>query len=474
MLKTEVSENIKIMFERLHGTADFMVRDIYIGKVRVSFVMFEGMVSLSVLANLIIRPLLNGNPEGDPEKIRDFILNKSLMAADMKEVKTVDEVLKMAMSGFAVVLIDGIASGIALGAQGFNFRSVSEPSGEINERGSREGFTEPIKINLTLIRRRVKSDKLKIEMGEMGSDSKTDYALVYMTDAVNERLVKEVKSRLKQIKIKTVLDTGYIQPFLESRKLSLFSTVGVTERPDTLVAKITEGRVAILLDGTPYALIVPYLFSENFQSFDDYSQRPYFASFIRILKYFALFFTIYLPGIYVALATFHPETLPHALLFNIASAEETTPFPLVLSALIIHLIYEIMREAGLRLPRPVGHAVGIVGALVIGDAAVTAGLIGSPMVMVVALTAISSFVVPSLYAPVSFLRFLFIIAGGLTGIYGITILTSMLIVNVCSTDSFGVAYTSPIAPFKLKAMRDTFIRVGWKKMQERVSKIDER
>ncbi len=473
MITKNISDNINSMREMMHETADFMVRDIYIGNTRVSFVMFEGMVSLSVLANLIIRPLLNGiDGSATPEEISDFIVNHSLMAADMKEVYTLDEVLKMAMSGFAVVLIDGICKGVALGAQGFNFRSVSEPSGEINERGSREGFTEPLKINLTLIRRRVKSGSLKIEMGEVGADSKTDYALIYMADT-DKKLIEKVKERLDKVKIKNVLDTGYLQPFLESKRMSLFSSVGVTERPDTLVAKISEGRVAILLDGTPYALIVPYLFSENFQSFDDYSQRPYFASFIRILKYLAFFFTIYLPGIYVALATFHPETLPHALLFNIASAEEATPFPLVLSALIIHLIYEIMREAGLRLPRPVGHAVGIVGALVIGDAAVTAGLIGSPMVMVVALTAISSFVVPSLYAPVSFLRFLFIIAGGLTGIYGISLISGMLIINVFGIDNFGVAYTSPIAPFKWKGMRDTFIRIGWKKMQNRVSKVDE-
>ena len=470
MLTSNVSENITVLREKVEKTADFMVRDIYIGNIRVSFVMFEGMVSLSVLANLIIRPLLNGiDDSATSEEIADFIINKSLMAADMKEVKTFDEVIKMAVSGFAVVLIDGVKTGIALGAQGFNFRSVTEPSGEINERGSREGFTEPLKINLTMIRRRVKSGALKIEMGETGEESKTDYALVYMN--ADKRLIDEIKKRLSKVKIKTVLDTGYIEPFLQSKRGSIFSSVGVTERPDTLVAKITEGRVAVLLDGTPFALIVPYLFSENFQSFDDYAQRPFFASFVRVLKYVSFFFTIYLPGIYVALSTFHPETLPHALLFNIASAEEATPFPLVLSALIIHLIYEIMREAGLRLPRPVGHAVGIVGALVIGDAAVTAGLIGSPMVMVVALTAISSFVVPSLYAPVSILRFVMIIAGGLTGIYGISILSGMVIINICSVENFGVCYTSPITPFKWSAMRDTFIRIGWKKMQKREGKI---
>ncbi len=468
-------KNITEMRNKLDGSADFITRDLYIGKNKLSFVMIEGMINLGVLANLIIRPLLQENFEKDvtAKTIYDFIIDKSLMAADMKEIFTTEEVLKMAMSGFAVVIIDGIAAGIALGAQGFNFRSISEPSGEINERGSREGFTEPIKINLTMIRRRIKSDKLKFESFEVGKQSKTDACLVYKTDVVSEKLLNKVRDKLKALQLDVVLDTGYLKPFLEGKPISFFSEVGVTERPDTLVAKIAEGRVAILLDGTPYALIVPYLFTENFQSFDDYAHRPYFATFIRLLKYFAFFFTIYLPGIYVALATFHPEAFPHALLFNIASAEETTPFPLVLSALIIHFIYEIMREAGLRLPRPVGHAVGIVGALVIGDAAVTAGIIGSPMVMVVALTAISSFVVPSLYEPVSILRFIFIIVGGLSGMYGIAVISCMLLFNICKISNLGIPYTSPISPFSLKSMRDTFLRLGFKTLQKDVRKIQE-
>lgn len=473
MLKTNLNENIKEMRKLLSNTSDFMVRDFYVNDIHLSFVMIEGMINLGVLADLIIRPLLNENfKEGTKsEEIYSFIKNRSLMGADMQEVESFSKVFKFAMSGFVIILIDGISKGFAIGAQGYSFRSVSEPSGEINERGSREGFTEPLKINISLLRRRIKSDKLKIEMLELGSESKTDACLIYKTDAVSPKLLQKVKERLSQIKIDVLLDTGYIQPFLEGKALSLFSEVGITERPDTLIAKIGEGRIGIMLDGTPFVLIVPYLFSENFISFDDYAHRPYFASFIRILKYMAFLFTIYLPGFYVALATFHPETLPHALLFNIASAEETTPFPLVFSALIIHLIYEIMREAGLRLPRPIGHAVGIVGALVIGDAAVTAGLIGSPMVMVVALTAISSFVVPSLYEPVSILRFLFIIVGGICGMYGIILISGVILVNGCRLNSLGVPYTSPITPFTFKAMRDTFLRVGWKSLQKSTRKV---
>jgi len=459
----------------LSGTADLMNKKLMIGDVQLSFIMIEGMVSLSLLAQMISRPLL-GHDFGEhpePEKIRDFILEQTVMAADQKQVKTLDEAVKLAMSGFVVIFIDGAAQAIALGAQGFSFRSVGEPEGEVNERGSREGFTEPLKINMSLIRRRVKSGALKFESFQVGEKSRTDGCLVYMTDAVSPVLLEDVRRRLSKVKLPLVLDTGYLQPFLEGDTLSPFSEVGVTERPDTLCARIAEGRVAVLLDGTPYALIVPNLFTEHFQSFDDYAHRPYFTAFVRSLKFASFLLTIFLPGVYVALATFHPESLPHLLLRGIISAEMTTPFPLMLEALLIHFIYEIMREAGLRLPRPIGHAVSIVGALVVGDAAVTAGLIGSPMVMVVALTAISSFVVPSLYEPMAVLRFSFILIGGLTGMFGIALGCSAMLINACRVNNFGVPFTAPLSPFTFSAMRDVLIRAGWKTMQKRDERVQD-
>ena len=324
---------------------------------------------------------------------------------------------------------------------------------------------------MTMVRRRIKSPLLKFELMTLGKTSKTDICLMYMTDKVSNKLLREIRYKISQIKLDIILTSGYIQPFLEGKPWSLFSDVGTTERPDVLAAKINEGRIAIVVDGTPYALIVPYLFSENFQSLDDYSHRAYYASFIRIIKYFSFIATILLPALYVGVGTFHPELLPHALLFNISAAEEITPFPLMIEALIIHLLYEIMREAGLRLPRPIGHAVSIVGALVIGDAAVSAGLIGAPMVLVVAMTAISSFVVPSLYEPVAVLRFAFIIIGGTLGLYGITLGCMMILLNICSLSNFGFIYMSPIAPFSFSAMRDTFIRISFPKMQRKNIKI---
>lgn len=474
-LTANLLDNMIHLRAKYQNSSDFLTREITLGGVQAGFLMIEGMISLQTVSELLLEPLLNqGFPaDAGADQIYDFIENRSILAVDMKDIFSCEEVFQFIMSGFVVILLDGLNKGIAFGMQGFNFRSISEPAGEVNERGSREGFTEPLRINMTMVRRRVKSPKLKFELFSVGKTSKTDICMVYMTDQVSQKLVREIRHRIKQIKLDLILTSGYIQPFLEGNPWSLFSDVGTTERPDTLAAKISEGRVAVLVDGTPFALIVPYLFSENFQSLDDYAHRSYFATFTRLLKYFSFVAAILLPSLYVAVGTFHPELLPHALLFNVAAAEETTPFPLALEAFIIHLLYEIMREAGLRLPRPIGHAIGIVGALVIGDAAVTAGLIGSPMVLVVGMTAIASFVVPNLYEPVSVLRFVFIIIGGTMGLYGVALGCMIILVNICSLNNFGTPYMAPISPFSLSAMRDTFIRTSFLKMEKKDAKLQD-
>lgn len=470
-LTGELTKDLVALRERAYNTADLITRPITVCGIQMNLVMMEGMVDLNKLDEAFIRPLLS-KQFGSGNAVFDWV-EQTAVVGDVKDVYEYDQLLSLVMTGFLAVLVDGVAKGIVMGVQGYPYRSISEPNSEVNEKGSRESFTEPIKINLTMIRRRMRSGSVKFETMEVGTDSHTLICLVYDPNAVSSKMLQEVRGRLSRIQMKTVLDVGYLQPYLEGKPLSFFSEVGTTERPDTVCAKVQEGRIAILLDGTPYALIVPYLFVENFQSFDDYSRRPYFATLIRLLKYASFFISMLLPGLYVAIATFHPALLPHALLFNIASAVEATPFPLMLEALIIHFIYEIMREAGLRLPRPVGHAVSIVGALVIGDAAVTAGIIGSPMVMIVALTAISSFVVPSLYEPVAALRFIFILLGGTTGLYGMALFMAALLVNICRTNSLGVPYTSPVSPLTPSAMRDVFIRAGWKQLGRRIMHIQD-
>lgn len=464
-LNRDLMENMVKVRALSQNSTDLLERQIEVSGVPVAILMCEGMVNLQLFTQILVRPLTELSLENaDGEAVARWVSRETVLSGDQKEFFTYDELFSFLMAGFVVLLIDGVDRGIACGMQGYSFRSVSEPSTEMNITGSREGFVEPIRVNQTMIRRRLRSPSLKFEMYPIGEKSRTDICLVYLTDTADPRMVEEVKRRLGKLSSDILLSQGYLRPYLEGQPLSPFSSVGTTERPDTLCAKINEGRIGILVDGTPFALVVPYLFEEHFQSMDDYSYRPYYGSFIRLLKYFAFLLSIFLPGGYVAITSFSPEMLPDSLLFNIAASEQQTPFSMMTEALVIHLIYEIMREAGLRLPRPVGHAVSIIGALVIGDAAVKAGIIGSSMVMVVALTALSSFVVPSLYEPAAILKFVFILVGGTWGLFGISVGFVLLLTNLCSLESLGVPVMAPLSPCAPADLRDGLWRTGWKKL----------
>ena len=464
-LNRDLMENMVKVRALSQNSTDLLERQIEVSGVPVAILMCEGMVNLQLFTQILVRPLTELSLENaDGEAVARWVSRETVLSGDQKEFFTYDELFSFLMAGFVVLLIDGVDRGIACGMQGYSFRSVSEPSTEMNITGSREGFVEPIRVNQTMIRRRLRSPSLKFEMYPIGEKSRTDICLVYLTDTADPRMVEEVKRRLGKLSSDILLSQGYLRPYLEGQPLSPFSSVGTTERPDTLCAKINEGRIGILVDGTPFALVVPYLFEEHFQSMDDYSYRPYYGSFIRLLKYFAFLLSIFLPGGYVAITSFSPEMLPDSLLFNIAASEQQTPFSMMTEALVIHLIYEIMREAGLRLPRPVGHAVSIIGALVIGDAAVKAGIIGSSMGMVVALTALSSFVVPSLYEPAAILKFVFILVGGTWGLFGISVGFVLLLTNLCALESLGVPIMAPLSPCAPADLRDGLWRTGWKKL----------
>ena len=471
-LKEPIARELRVTLTTLRNicgsTADLQINEMSVSGISLAVVLFEGLADhqkFSLAAGNLLRDYSALHPT--PQKLMEWAKSELFIAGDKKPFTTYGQLLQFIMSGFAAVLIDGCAEGLAAGVQGFSFRSVSEPSSENNLRGSREGFVEALRINMSMVRRRMKTPALRMELFQAGKQSNTDICLLYRSDLADAAMLEQVRTRIAQLPLDNIMESGYIRPFLDNGRFSLFSGVGTTERPDTLCAKLSEGRIAILVDGTPFALVLPYLFSENFQSLDDYAQRPYYATLMRWLKYGAFFLTILLPGTYVATLNFHPELLPDELLFRVAAAEQGMAFPLMFEALLIHFIYELMREAGLRLPRPVGHAVSIIGALVIGDAAVTAGLISTPMVMVVALTTISSFVIPSLYEPVTLLRFVFILLGGTLGIFGIVLGLAVVGVDLCSVTLFGVPATSPESPVSLYALRDTLVRSSWKKLGRR-------
>ncbi|MCH5297432.1 MAG: spore germination protein [Ruminococcus sp.] len=475
-MNNSLKENINELKRMFNNSADFTVRDMKLksqSNINAAIITIEGMCSKEVVAISVINPLLEYDFENaDPEKALQIILKKVLTSSEIVEVNSLNEAVSFSTSGFAVLAVDGASKMLAIGTQGFSFRSVSEPESEVVQRGSREGFTEPLRINMTLIRRRIKSPDLVFETVTVGSSSQTQLMICYLQKRVSENILKEVRKRLAECDLKTVLASGYLSDYLEDKgKKSLFSGVGISERPDTVCGKLTEGRVAILVDGTPAVIVVPRLFVEEFQSVDDYSNRPYYAAFIRILKYISFFAAVFLPGLYTAFAQFHPEYFPTGLLIKTSEALLQTPLPVTLEVILIIFLYEIMREAGLRIPKPLGHAVSIVGALVIGESAVSSGIISSSSLMVVAIAAICSYVTSALYPPIMVLRFAFVIVGGIFGLWGIVLLTCVVIINMCGKTSFGVPYMSSLAPFSMRRMRDVFVRTNWRNLGKYTIKV---
>ena len=467
-IKSSIDENVFYIRTRCGNCMDVIIRNMEISGTKSFFLLCDGMCNgLKAVVN-VIDPILNYENYPDDSNVKYELIRDTIIGElDIKELIDLEDAMEYAMSGFLVFFLDGVQKAMAFSLQGFQTRSITDPATEVQERGSREGFVENFKTNITLIRRRLKTPDLRLEVQTLGKTSKTSICICYLSDRIDSELLNNVKARLLKADFDTVLASGYIQPYLDTGRPVLFSAVGVTERPDVFCAKLAEGKVGVLVDGTPFALYVPHVLVENFQSFDDYANRPYYATFIRIIKWVSFVVSAMLPGLYVSMGTFHPELFPEEMMYQILTSEVQTPFPIMLEALIIHFIFEIMREAGLRMPKAVGHAVSIVGAIVIGDAAVTAGLIATPMLIIVALTAISSFVVPSIYEPVALLRLGFIIIGGTLGLYGLVIAFALLVTSMCSVNPYGVPYTAPVLPLTPAAMRDTIIRVGWKTLSKR-------
>lgn len=463
--------NLKML---MSDTSDLIIKHAVLCGVNICVIFCEGMASTDTISTLVYNPIsiFRDEKKLKPDELMQKLQNEILLAGEQKNAETYDELMKLIMSGFVAIMVDGVATCTTIGIQGYKSRGVEEPSTHANLRGSREGFIEVIRTNISMVRRRMKTPDLVFDMMTLGQTSNTDVCLCYLKGKASQELIDKTKEQLSGIPLNFILEGGYIQPFLDTNDDLLFSEVGVTERPDTLCAKLYEGRVGVIVDGTPFALFIPHLFIENFQTVDDYSERPAYATMIRWLRYFAYFITILLPGFYVALANFNPELIPNALLINLSASVQTTPYPLMAECLIIHIVYEIMREAGIRLPSNVGHAVSIVGGLVIGEIVVSAGLVGAPLVLIVAVSAITSFVVPDLYESIAILRFVFIFAGGMWGLFGLTIAGAAVLVKICSVSVKGVPYTAPVTPFTPAAMRDVLVRMGWKSMAKKDVKID--
>lgn len=462
---TDLQKNIMYFKQQFGDAFDVKYRKYNASGKEVYFVMVDGMCDSLLATEQVILPIIEADfSEEIGDKLIHSAADRVSASIDKSVTNDLDEAIREAIYGSIIMLTEDSHFAVMFGVQGFPKRAVLEPSTEMQERGSREAFVESFKDNVTMIRRRVRNPVFKTQIVEVGITTKTRACVCYMSDRVDKKMLENVVERLKNATLDTVLGSGYLQPFLDTKYSSIFSGVGFTERPDVLTAKISEGKICIIVDGTPNALIVPYLFVEHFHSLDDYLKRPYYATFIRVLKLVSFLFSVFLPGLHVAVCTFHQEIIPETMIFGITGQESRTPLPVMFEALFIHLIYEIVREAGLRMPKSVGHAISIVGALVIGESAVTAGILSAPMLIVVGLTAVSSFVVSTLYEPVAVLRFAFIIVGGISGLYGIMLCFTAVLINASAINPYGVPFTSPLSPTKLGAWRDFIVRASWKLM----------
>lgn len=470
----EISDNKNKLKKDFTDCSDFLLRECIVGGRKCIVCVLDGMINSLQLSQMIMRPILSYKFDNDaPYSVYETIKQRVVSSLEMNEAENFEDAYFFLFSGFAVVFVDGMQKCLVMGIQGFEKRKTGEPSNEPNIKGAKECFTETLNDNKAMLHRRIKSPSLKIKQFKIGNQIKTSVAVCYLESAVDMRLVADVESRILSAPIDEVCDYGEIAAFLDSGIKSYFTAVGNTERPDTLCSKLSEGRVAVLVDGSPYAMYVPYLFTDSFSTVDDYNNRPFYATFNRLLKYFSFVISVILPGFYVAVGTYHQELLPPSLMYTVAAAEASTPFSLMQEAVMVLILYEIMREAGLRLPKAIGHAVSIIGALVIGDAVVNAGLVGTPMLVVVAVTAIASYVIYPLYESISVLRIIFILLGGFTGIYGVMLGVCTLCVNITSLNPYGVPYSSPISPLSKKNAADVFYRADWKKLIKRNVRVQD-
>lgn len=470
-LSADLATNLERIKSIFKDCSDIVYREFLFAQredIRLVLIYTDGLADKKQISNQIMRALALDAPVAMPDaeisKARAYhlIKERTLCINEVKETDRLEEAIEAVLSGDTVLLVDGHAQAIINGARGWDKRQVTESENEMVVRGPRESFVETLLTNTALLRRKIKNPDLKLEILQLGRLTKTTVAIVYIKGVADEKLVAEVRRRLQGIQIDSVLESGYIEEFIEDNPWSPFPQINHTEKPDRLAARLLEGRVGIMVDGTPMALTVPTVFVEFLHAAEDYYERFQVASAVRIVRFVSMFLSLVMPSLYIAIITFHQEMLPTALLLSLAAQREAVPFPAFVETLLMELTFEILREAGLRLPRQVGQAVSIVGALIVGEAAVRAGLVGPATVIVVAFTGITSFVFfYSASFTIRLLRFPMIVMSATLGLYGLISVMIIIVVHLCALRSFGTPYLSPAAPMSLGDMKDMFVRAPW-------------
>lgn len=476
-LSNNLEPNIKKIKTDFGNSADLIISRTKYGKTSAAFacVYLKEMVDSKTI-NAISDELANSQLEikkSNPDELSSFLIGHIAFFRNAKCGVDFESLYNEILCGNTVFLMDDYDRYISVNSGSDEGRAISEPTSETIIKGPKDAFTENIDKNIYLIRKRLKNKALRVEDITLGTETHTSVKLLYMNGIAKNDIVNDIRSRVNNVDYDGILGSSYIETIIKTDPYSIFPTTLSTERPDKIVADLLEGRIAIICDGTPYVATVPALFTDFLQASDDYYENFYISSLMRVIRYIALVFTLLVPSIFVALITFHQEIIPTPLLINIAAQREGVPLPALFEVLLMELTFEILREAGIRMPRAVGAAISIVGALVLGQAAVEAGLVAAVTVIVVALTAISSFAITNyaMSSAIRLLRFVFILLGGMFGLYGISMALIILVLHLCKLKSASVPYLAPFAPLVKGGNKDTFIRYPLLNLKYRPSGI---
>lgn len=434
--------------------------------VRCCAIFADGMVDSAIMNDSIIRPLTRAAVNSGAACL-DEIEFSVIQGNQVERSGDLDKMVSALLYGDTILFADGFADGLIINSKGWPARSISEPDDEKALRGPREGFTEAILQNTSMIRRKIQTSDLKFAFQSLGTRTNTKLCFVYLDSVVDHQVLEELKRRLKKIDIDGPVSSNTITEFIRDSPYSLFKTVGASEKPDIVASKLLEGRVALILDGSPLVLTVPYLFIENLQSPDDYYVSFYYGSIGRILRFLAFFLTITIPAFYIALVNFHQEMIPASLLYSLITAAKGVPFPTVVECVGMLLMFEILRETGIRMSDKIGQALSIVGALVVGQAAVEAKIVSAPTVIIVAFTAITGLMAPRMKAAGIICRFAALAAASFIGIYGFFLFMITLLIYLFGIRSFGVEYMSQLLSFTRQDMKDMYVRAPLPMMETR-------
>jgi len=470
-IQKKLSLNEPVLRDMFHHCDDFSFRHFQIGGRQGALLVFFGnLIKKDFIDDIILRDLLHGLRAKGSVTI-EGLQDQLVSASEVHEVATFGNIEEQVVFGNAVLLVDGLASGLAIGALGWEHRGIEKSENEVSLRGSQQAFTENMMNNIALTRRFVFNARLKVEKGVLGTITKTPYCLTYIDGIADSNIINEVKIRLQRVKIDQVLDTGYIEELIRDTPWSPFPTINHTERPDRVAAQLLEGRVALFLENAPTIITMPAIFIEFLQVPEDYYENFLLQSAVRMLRYTAFTVSLVLPSIYVAILAFHHELIPNSFLSSMISQRAEVPLPTVIEVFIMEGVFEVLREAGLRLPRAIGQAVSIVGALVIGQAAVQARLVMASTVIVVASTGICSFTVPgfSMAASTRLLRFPLLLITGLFGLLGFIIGTMIIGTHLLTLKSFGVPYMGGFAPGRPQDLKDSIVRAPFQAVWSRTS-----